>query len=161
MSINYIEPQEILLEFVTIVFMNSFKKAKQWVRSIILMQWTSSWSFQKKKGLKLGQADNVPVDTSLLIWQFLVKNKTILVPHPPYSPDLAPTDYFFFQYFKSLKGWHFQSINLIQENSLPKLSSVPNKEFQKCFEGQNKCWEWCIRSRGNYFEANKAEWLLR
>jgi hypothetical protein len=39
-------------------------------------------------------ADNVPTHISLLIHQFLVKHKATVIPQPPYSPDLAPADYF-------------------------------------------------------------------
>jgi hypothetical protein len=33
--------------------------------------------------------------------EFLVKNKMAVVPHPPYSPDLAPPDFFLFPKKKS------------------------------------------------------------
>ena len=34
--------------------------------------------------------------TSVLTHQFLAKNKIAIIPHPPYSPDLAPCDFFLF-----------------------------------------------------------------
>ncbi|UYV80051.1 hypothetical protein LAZ67_18001526 [Cordylochernes scorpioides] len=34
--------------------------------------------------------DNVPAHTSLLVRDFLAKNNTLMMPQPPYSPDLAP-----------------------------------------------------------------------
>jgi hypothetical protein len=34
--------------------------------------------------------DNAPSHTFVLTQQFLVKNKMAVIPHPPYSPDLAP-----------------------------------------------------------------------
>jgi histone-lysine N-methyltransferase SETMAR len=39
--------------------------------------------------------DNTPAHTSFLIREFLAKHGTTLIPQPPYSPDLAPTDFFF------------------------------------------------------------------
>jgi histone-lysine N-methyltransferase SETMAR len=34
--------------------------------------------------------DNAPAHTSLFVRQFLTSTKTTVIPHPPYSPDLAP-----------------------------------------------------------------------
>jgi len=49
--------------------------------------------------------DNPPADTSLLICSYLAKHQTSVVSHPPYSPDLAPADFFLFPKLKTtLKG---------------------------------------------------------
>jgi len=49
--------------------------------------------------------DNAPPHASLLIREFLAKQETIVVPQPPYSPYLAPADFFLFPKLKStLKG---------------------------------------------------------
>ena len=45
--------------------------------------------------------DNSPSHASLLIREFLAKQETIVVPQPPYSPDLAPADFFLFPKLKS------------------------------------------------------------
>jgi transposase len=46
---------------------------------------------------------------ALLIREFLTKHEATVVPQPPYSPDLAPADFFLFPKFKSsLKGPRFQ-----------------------------------------------------
>ena len=37
--------------------------------------------------------DNAPAHTSLLVRDFLAKNNTLMIPQPPYSPDLAPCDF--------------------------------------------------------------------
>jgi len=39
--------------------------------------------------------DNAPAHTALRIHQFLTSQGMTLVPHPPYSPDMAPADFFF------------------------------------------------------------------
>jgi hypothetical protein len=41
--------------------------------------------------------ENAPFHTSVLTQQFLAKHKMAVIPHPPYSPDLASCDFFFFQ----------------------------------------------------------------
>ncbi|UYV82243.1 PlexA [Cordylochernes scorpioides] len=37
--------------------------------------------------------DNAPAHTSLLVHDFLAKNNTLMMPQPPYSPDLAPVTF--------------------------------------------------------------------
>ena len=55
--------------------------------------------------------DNAPAHALLLISSYLAKHQTSVVPHPPYSPDLAPADFFLFPKLKTtLKGRHFQTI---------------------------------------------------
>jgi len=59
--------------------------------------------------------DNTPSHTSVLTHQFLAKNKIAVIPHPPYSHDLAPCDFFLFPKMKSkLKGRRFDTIEEIQ-----------------------------------------------
>ena len=45
--------------------------------------------------------NNAPAHASLLICEFLTKHETTVVPQPPYSPDMAPADFFFFPRLKS------------------------------------------------------------
>jgi hypothetical protein len=59
--------------------------------------------------------DNAPSHTSVLTQQFLVKKKIPVIPHPTYSPDLAPCDCFLFPKMKlKLKGRRFDTIVEIQ-----------------------------------------------
>ena len=49
--------------------------------------------------------DNAPAHTSAIVTAFLKKEKVTVLPHPPYSPDLAPCDFFLFPKLKhSLLG---------------------------------------------------------
>jgi len=56
-----------------------------------------------------------------------------------------------------LKGRRFESTEAIKTNSLAHLRSIPKKAFQECFRTLKKRWQWCIQSRGEYFEDDKAE----
>jgi len=40
--------------------------------------------------------NNAPAHTALSVQQFFVKNNMTVIPHPPYSTDLAPCDFFLF-----------------------------------------------------------------
>jgi len=101
--------------------------------------------------------DNAPAHASLLIRSYLAKHQTSVAPHPPYSPNLAPADFFLFPKLKTnLKGRRFQTIEEIQGNAIRELCVVTESAFQEAFQQWKKRWERCIVSRGNYFEGDSA-----
>jgi hypothetical protein len=62
--------------------------------------------------------DNALSDTSVLTQQFLAKYEMAVIPHPMYSPDLAPCDFFLFPKMKlKLKGCRFDTTEEIQAKS--------------------------------------------
>ena len=70
--------------------------------------------------------DNASAHASLLIRSYLAKHQTSVVPHPPYSPDLTPADFFLFPKLKTtLKGHHFQTTEEIQEIRLTAYARAP------------------------------------
>jgi len=100
--------------------------------------------------------DNAPAQASLLIRSYLAKHQTSVVPHPPYSPDLVPADFFLFPKLKTtLKGCRFQTIEEIQENEIRELHAITESAFQEAFQ-QWKKRERCVASRGDYFEGDSA-----
>jgi transposase len=102
--------------------------------------------------------DSAPPHASLLIREFLAKEETIVLPQHPYSPDLAPADFFLSPKLKStLKGRRFQTVEEINENSRQGLRAIPQNTFQDAFQNWKKCWEQCINSRGEYFEGDKSD----
>jgi len=76
--------------------------------------------------------DNVPADSSFVVHNFLAKNEASVVPQPPYSPDLAPADFFLFPKLKStLKGRRLDTFYEIQKNLTKELFAIPKEAFQK------------------------------
>ena len=56
--------------------------------------------------------DNAPVHSSRIVRDVLREFQWELLPHPPYSPDLAPSDFFLFSKLKEhLKGVYFNDTN--------------------------------------------------
>jgi hypothetical protein len=55
--------------------------------------------------------------------------------HPPYSSDLAPSDFFFPKKKKIYKGWHFGDIDGIRINATAALKAIPQNQFQNFFKG--------------------------
>jgi len=88
----------------------------------------------------------------------LAKHGTAVIPHPPYSPDLAPLDFFLFPKLKStLKGKRFESIDEIKTNSVTELKAIPKDAFLECFQKWKKRWDKCIKRGGEYFEGDHVE----
>ncbi|GFW35817.1 mariner Mos1 transposase [Trichonephila clavipes] len=61
-----------------------------------------------RKGVVFHQ-DNARPHTSLVTRQKLLQLEWDTMTHPPYSPDLAPSDYYLFQSLKFLDGKTFTS----------------------------------------------------
>ncbi|UYV60165.1 hypothetical protein LAZ67_1000173 [Cordylochernes scorpioides] len=79
--------------------------------------------------------DNAPAHTSLLVRDFLAKNNTLMMPQPPYSPDLAPCDFFLFPKLKRpMKGRRYATLDEIKTASKEELKKILKKYFLKCFE---------------------------
>jgi len=94
--------------------------------------------------------DNAPAHASLLIRIYLAKHQTSVVPHPPYSPDLVPAEFFLFPTLKTtLKGRRFQTVKEIQENAARELRAIKEIAFQEAFKQWKKRWERSIASRGD------------
>jgi hypothetical protein len=87
----------------------------------------------------------------------LAKHATTVLPQPPYSPDLAPADFFVSKAQINAERPPFESNEVIKTNSLAHLRSIPKTAFQECFRTLKKHWQRCVQSRGEYFEGDKAE----
>ncbi|UYV73351.1 hypothetical protein LAZ67_10002821 [Cordylochernes scorpioides] len=100
--------------------------------------------------------DNAPAHTSLLVRDFLAKNNTLMMPQPPYSPDLAPCDFFLFPKLKRpMKGRRYATLDEIKTASKEELKKIFKNDFLKCFEDWKNRWHKCIISHGDYFEGDK------
>ena len=71
--------------------------------------------------------DNAPAHNALSVKQFLANKNITVLEHPPYSPDLAPCDFYLFPKIKSvLKGTHFVSV----ENVKAKNGGDPQQPYR-------------------------------
>jgi len=60
--------------------------------------------------------------------------------HPPYSPDVAPCDFFLLPKIKSaLKGTRFKSVDAVKAKATQLLNSLTQDDLQHCFQ------QWKIR----------------
>lgn len=72
--------------------------------------------------------DNAPIHTSVLTTKTIDDAGFELLPHPPYSPDLAPSDFWLFCHMKkSMRGQIFQSPEDVREHVQKFLDSCGKK----------------------------------
>ena len=97
--------------------------------------------------------DNAPWHTSKFVTDYLMHTKLKKVPHPMYSPDLAPCDFGVFGLMKnSLENCEFETeeelIDAIKVFFTQKKSDFWKQIFIAWIERLNMC----INANGNYFE---------
>jgi hypothetical protein len=67
--------------------------------------------------------------------EFVTNNNMVIIPHPPYLPDLAPCDFTLFPKLKMKpKGQCFETVSDIQRESQVVLDSVKENNFHGAFE---------------------------
>jgi hypothetical protein len=78
--------------------------------------------------------DNALAQASLNVQQFFASIKMTVIPHPPYSLDLATCEFFLFPKMKlKLKGRCYDGIEEIQTES-QNVKTLTWNAFQKCFQ---------------------------
>jgi histone-lysine N-methyltransferase SETMAR len=98
--------------------------------------------------------DNAPVHTAASVKKWFADHSIQLLPHPPYSPDLAPADFFLFRRVKEeLAGLS------LDEDSLKKtwegvIRTITADEFATAFRRWFERCEKCIRIDGGYVEKS-------
>jgi [histone H3]-lysine36 N-dimethyltransferase SETMAR len=97
--------------------------------------------------------DNAPAHSSAVVSQFLAKRGVAVLPHPPYSPDLAPADYFLFPKIKAaLKGKRFVDVLSIKSDVTGQLKAVPDQAFERSFTSLYERCKTCVTKLGDYIE---------
>lgn len=73
--------------------------------------------------------------------------------HPPYSPDLAPSDYHLFKELKSyLRGKRFKEESEVKAEVQSWFDAQTSNFFYSGIMALEKRWKKCIESRGEYFD---------
>ncbi len=77
------------------------------------------------------------------------------VPHPPYSPDLSPNDFWFYPRLKrNLKGKYFTNLDQLEAAVHWEIGLIPAEEYRKCMlETWPMRWARCVYRDSGYFEG--------
>ncbi len=78
-----------------------------------------------------------------------------VMPHPLYSPDLAPNDFLFYPTLKlPLCGQCFGTLDQLEEAVDCEIGRIPSYKFEDCMlRVWPRCWQRCIDCEGEYFEG--------
>jgi hypothetical protein len=75
-----------------------------------------------------------------------------LTPHPPYSPDLLPSDFFLFGYVKEyLKGMVFPSYEELLDAIDEVVTGIESETLTAVFEHWMQRLEWVSKNNGHYY----------
>ena len=102
--------------------------------------------------LQIGSVAFPPGHNSILVTDYLSKMGTNTVPQLPYSPDLAPSDFWL---FSKLRGRRYETIEM-KEVVTKVINTLTQEDFhgalQKLLERYNKS----IAAGGDYFEGTRV-----
>ena len=102
---------------------------------------SGQWYFHK---------DNTPVHNSILVTDYLTKMGIKTDPQPPYSPDLAPFDFWL---FPKLRGCRYETIEEMKEAVTKVIDTLTQEEFHGAFQKLLGRYKW-IAAGGYNFEGN-------
>ena len=74
--------------------------------------------------------------------------KTVL--QPPYSPDLAPCDFWL---FPKLRGCRYETIEEMKEAVTKVIDKLTQEDFYGAFQKLIEHYNKCISAGGDYFEG--------
>lgn len=98
--------------------------------------------------------DNAAPHKSRATTQSLQEQKIQVLPHPAYSPDLAPCDFWLFPILKDrLAGRKFERIQDLAKAVKSELQTIPEEEYHNAFRKWIRRLEICVQRRGEYFEG--------
>ena len=73
------------------------------------------------------------------------------VPHPLYSPDHAPCDFWL---FPKLSGCHYETIEDVKEALTKVIDTLTQEDFHGAFQKLLERYYKCIAAEGDYFEED-------
>jgi hypothetical protein len=78
-----------------------------------------------------------------------------VITQPPYSPDLAPSDFWLFLTLKmGFKGTRFATVEDIKSNATAEHRKIPKEDFCRCFQQWQDRWSKCVCAQGSYIKSD-------
>lgn len=97
--------------------------------------------------------DNAPSHTSRIVREKLDQLRFQVIPHPPYSPDLAPSDFHLFPKLKLfLAGKKFKTDEEVIAATEQYFDSLEEDHYKTGIMALQRRWSKCVDVRGEYVE---------
>ena len=107
---------------------------------------SGQWHFHK---------DNAAVHNSNLVTDYLTKMGIKTLPQPPYSPDFAPWDFWFFPKLKEkLWGCRYETTEEMKEAVTKVIDTLTQEDFDGVFQKLLERYNKCIAAVGDYFKGD-------
>ena len=79
------------------------------------------------------------------------------VPQPPYSPDLAPSDFWLFPKLKeNLRGCRYETIEEMKEAVTKVIDTLTQEDFHGAFQKLLERYNRWISTGGDYFQGDQS-----
>ena len=98
--------------------------------------------------------DNASSHKYEVVKSFFVSEKGKVLNHPPYSPDLSPCDFFYFQDLrKCFLEKKYKSRSSLGSAIYQCLQQIPKEDYLSAFRDWVKRLQKCVSVKGEYFES--------
>jgi transposase len=116
------------------------------------LDFCDGYSVRDRKKMAI-HADNVRPHVSTRVKQYMEEHGLRTAPHPPHSPDRAPSDFFLFGYVKrALQGSEFQTVEEILAVVVGILNAIPTETLISTFHEWIRRLQICIDTHGESVE---------
>ena len=125
----------------------------------VLMEFRKIFLGKRPALFKSGQwhfhQDNAAVHNTIVVSDYLTKMGIKTVAHPPYSPDLAPCDFWLFPKLKEkLRRCRYETIEEMKEAMTKVIDTLTQEYFYGVFHKLLKRYFKCIAVGGDNIEGN-------
>ena len=91
---------------------------------------------------------------SAMVQEYLKESGLDVLDHPPYSPDLSPSDFWLFPRLKEMLAGHcFESCCGIGSPVYQCLQHTPKEDYRAAFQKWVDRCKMCVEADGAYFEG--------
>lgn len=102
--------------------------------------------------------DNASSHTAVPTFAYIGEHDMEMLPHPPYSPDLAPCDYFIFPRLKNeMHSTCHPNVRALQTAVQKALRKIPAEDFESALMSMPIRWIKCVAAQGDYFEGRRLD----
>lgn len=142
--------------YATIVLEDRKTVTAEWYRNNCLPRVLEKVREKRPRSRILLHHDNASSHTARQTIDYLATSDVELLGHPPYSPDLAPCDFYLFRKIKEkLRGKRFMDAEEAVATFQKAVEEIPKDEWAKCFSQWFYRMQRCIDVNGHYFEKIK------
>lgn len=142
----------VFYEFLKPTEINNSERYKQQILQLDHELKTKRLQYANGSDLVIYHHDSARVPVAKLLKETFQLLGWEILPHPPYSPDIAPSDYLFQAMQKNLADQHFSSLEDMKKWLESWFDSKGESFFRRGIDLLPEKWEKVVASDGQYFE---------